>query len=193
MVPEWSRRKTLQVAGSAVLAGFAGCSTSSFTSRPQVDSSLGTTAYDVVINGQPTVEEHVPAVWGITFAHPDAARKLIDWGALTPAEGDSGPGTEFRTFDSGTQFMTVVVGVLPTGYGLVGYDDENESIIEDIAEDFTERPAYDNGQLRYEVSSYQAFTPEPDDPEYHYDYTFTLWHLNGADRPTEIVVNYHEP
>lgn len=89
--------------------------------------------------------------------------------------------------------MTVVVGVLPTGYGLVGYDDEHGSIIEDIAEDFTERPTYDNGQFRYEVTSYQAFTPEPDDLEYHYDYTFTLWYLNGTDRPTELVVNYHEP
>lgn len=64
MVPEWSRRKTLQAAGSAVFAGLASCSTLDFTSRPQVDSSLGATAYGVVINGQPTVEEHVPAVGG---------------------------------------------------------------------------------------------------------------------------------
>ena len=193
MISEWSRRKTLKLSSSAVLAGFAGCSALSFNSRLQADSSLGTTAYDEVITGQPTRNERVPAVWGIMFGHPDAARKLIDWGALTPVEGDSGPGMEFRKFDPDAQFMTIVVGVLPTGDGLVSYSDENENIVEDIVEDFTERPTYDNGRLRYEVTSYQAFTPEPDDPEYHYDYTFTLWHLNGADRPDEITVNYHEP
>lgn len=193
MAPEWSRRKTLQLSSSAVLAGLAGCSTLGFGSRPQADSSLGTTAYDVVIDGQPTTDGHVPAVWGIMFGHPDPARKLIDWGTLTPAEGDSGPGTEFRTFDPNTQFMSAVVGVLPTGDSLVGYSDENENIVEDVVEDFTERPTFDDGQLRYDVTSYQAFVPEPDAPEYHYDYTFTLWHLNGADRPTEIDVTYRDP
>ena len=193
MSPEWSRRKTLQLSSAAVTAGLAGCSALGFNSRPQVDSSLGTTAYKEVIDSQPTPEEGVPAVWGIIFTHPDAARKLIDWGALTPIEGDSGPGTEFRTFDPNTQFMTVVVGVLPTGDGLVGYSDENENVVEDVVDDFTDRPVYQNGQLRYEVTSYQAFPPDPDTPEYHYDYTFTLWHLNGADRPTEITVNYHDP
>lgn len=190
---DWSRRETLQLCGSAVLAGVAGCSTLSTSSGPQAESTLGTTAYDEVINGQPTVEESVPAVWGITFAHPDAARKLINWGALTPADGDSGPGAAFRTFDSDTQFMSVVVGVLPTGYGLKGTRIESDNIIEDIVTDFTERPTYDNGRLRYDVTAYQAFTPEPEDPEHHYDYTFTLWQLNGADRPTDTVVNYHEP
>lgn len=193
MSPEWSRRKTLQASGSALLAGFAGCSTLSLNSKPQASSSPGTTAYDVVISGQPMVEEGVPAAWGITFAHPDAARKLVDWGTLTPAEGDTGPGMEFREFDPDAQFMTIVVGVLPTGDGLVGHSDESENIVEDIAEDFTERATYEKGQNRYDVTSYQVFTPEPDDPEYHYDYTFTLWNLNGADRPHEITVNYHQP
>lgn len=193
MVPEWSRRKTLQVSGSAALAAFAGCTAFGLNTQPQIASSLGTTAYDEVISGQPTVEEGVPAAWGIVFAHPDAASKLIDWGALTPADGDEGPGTEFRTFDPDEQFMTVVVGVLPTGDGLMSFSDKNENIAEDIAEDFSDQPFYEKDQVRYEVTSYQAFTPEPDDPESHYDYTFTLWRLNGHDRPEEIVVKYHEP
>ena len=194
MAPEWSRRKALQISSSVVLGGIAGCSGLGFDSQPGVDSSLGTTAYDAVIRGQPTVEESVPAVWGSAFGHPDAARKFIDWGALTPVEGDRAPGTEFRTFDPDEQFMTVVVGVLPTGDGLVGYSDENENVVEDVVEDFTEKtPTYENGTLRYEVTSYQAFIPDPKYPEYHYDYTFTLWRLNGHDRPNEIVINYHEP
>jgi|AntRauMinimDraft_4_1070384.scaffolds.fasta_scaffold00042_36 hypothetical protein len=191
MAPEWSRRKTLHLSSAAVLTGLTGCSTRGFTAQPQVDSSSGTTAYEAVIDDQPTPDAGVPAVWGILFAHPDAANKLIDWGALTPAEGDSGPGTEFRTFDPNTQFLSVIVGVLPTGDGLAGYSEENEHIVEDIVGDFTDRPAYQNGQLRHNVTSYQAFRPGPDTPEYHYDYTFTLWRLNDADRPTEITVEYH--
>ena len=193
MVPAWSRRKTLQVSGSAALTAVAGCTDLGLNSQPQITSSLGTTAYDEVISGQPTVEDGVPAVWGITFAHPDAASKFIDWGALTPVDGDEGPGAEFRTFDPDEQFLTVVVGILPTGDGLTGFSDKNENVVEDIVEDFTERPIYEEDQLRYEVTTYQAFTPEPGDPESHYDYTFTLWRLNGHDRPEEIVVKYHEP
>jgi hypothetical protein len=192
MAPEWSRRKTLQLSGAAALSGLAGCSSLGFNDQPQVDSSLGTTAYEAVIDGQPTPEEGVPVVWGLIFAHPDAARKLIDWGALTPREGDTGPGTEFRTFDPETQFMSVIVGVLPTGDGLAGYSEDNENIVEDVVDDFTDRSVYQNGQLQYDVTSYQAFRPDPDTPEYHYDYSFTLWHLNGADRPSEITVDYHE-
>lgn len=193
MDPDWSRRKTLHLSSAAVLTGLAGCSAVGFDDQPQVDSSLGTTAYNPIIDNQPTPEKGVPAVWGILLAHPDAARTLIDWGALTPAEDDDGPGTEFRTFDPDTQFMSVLVGVLPTGDGLVNYSKENEDLVEDVVDDFTDRSVYRNGQLRYDVTSYQAFPPDPDTPEYHYDYSFTLWHLNGSDRPTEITVDYHDP
>lgn len=193
MAPEWSRRKTLHLSSVAALTGLAGCSAVGFDAQPQVNSSLGTTAYDAVIDDQPTPEEGVPAAWGIILGHPDAARKLIDWGELTPAEGDSGPGAEFRTFDPDTQFMSVIVGVLPTGDALVDYSEETENVVEDVVDDFTDRSVYRNGQLRYDVTSYQAFPPDPDTPEYHYDYSFTLWHLNGADRPTEITVDYHAP
>lgn len=193
MAPDWSRRKTLHLSSTAVLAGLAGCSTLGFDARPQVDSSLGTTADDVVIDGQPTPENGVPAAWGIVFAHPDAARKLIDWGALTPIDGDSGPGKEFRTFDPDTQFMSAIVGVLPTGDGLTGRSEDDKNLVEDVVDDFSERSAYRDGRLHYDVTSYQAFPPDPGTPEYHYDYTFTLWQLNGADRPTEITVEYHDP
>lgn len=121
MVPEWSRRRTLHLSSAVVLTGLTGCSTLGINAQPRVDSSLGTTAYEAVIDGQPTPEEDVPAVWGILFAHPDTTGKLINWGALTPVEGDSGPGTELRTFDPDTQFVSVIVGVLPTGDGLVSY------------------------------------------------------------------------
>lgn len=191
MAPEWSRRKTLHLSSAAILTGLAGCSTLGFNAQPEVDSSLGTTAPEAVIDGQPTPDGGVPAVWGITFGHPDAARKLIDWGALTPLEGDSGPGTEFRTFDPDTQFLSVLVGVLPTGDSLTAYTEANENIVEEVADDFTDSSAYQNGYLRYDVTSYQAFAPDSDTPKYHYDYTFTLWRLNGSDRPTEITVAYH--
>lgn len=82
--------------------------------------------------------------------------------------------------------MTVVLGVLPTGYGLVERSEESEGLVDDVVDDFTNRPTYD-------VTSYQAFAPDPGDPDAHYDYTFTLWRLNGADRPTETVVTYHDP
>lgn len=192
MAPEWFRRNALQATGSALLATLAGCSSLGFDSQPKTRVSLGTTAYDVVIDGQPTIEDGVPTVWGLIIGHPDTARKLIDWGALTPREGDDGPGAEFRSFDPTDHFMSIVVGVLPTGGGLTGYSEESETIVEDIADDFTERPVFENGQLRYEVTSYRAFTPESDDPEYHYDYTFTLWRLDGNDRPDEIAIGYHD-
>ena len=192
MAPEWSRRKALHLSSTAVLAGLAGCSTLGFDAHPQTDSSLGTTAYDFVIDDQPTPEDGVPAVWGIVFGHPDAADKLIDWGALTPVEGDSGPGEEFRTFDPSTQFLSVLVGVLPTGDSLMSHSKDDGNLVEDVVDDFTESPVYRNGRLHYDVTSYQAFPPDPDTPEYHYDYTFTLWRLNGADRPSGITVNYHD-
>jgi len=192
MAPDWSRRKTLHLSSVAAFTGLAGCSAVGFDAQPQVNSSLGTTAYEAVIDGQPTPEKGVPTVWGIILAHPDAASKFIDWGALTPAEGDSGPGAEFRTFDPDTQFMSVIVGVLLTGDALMDYSEENENVVEDAVDDFTDRSVYRNGQLRYDVTSHQAFPPDPDTPEYHYDYSFTLWHLNGADRPTEITVDYHD-
>ena len=191
MVPDRSRRKVLQAFGSALTVTLAGCNGLPQISTPQVDGSLGTTAYEPVIGGQPLVTGDVPVVWGIIFSHPDAARKLIDWGMLTPQEGDAGPGTEFRTFDPNSQFMTVVVGVLPTGDGLTGYRDKDDTVLEDIVEDFADRPTFDNGQLRYEVTTYQAFSPDPDTPDHHYDYTFTLWNLNGNDLPSEIIVNFH--
>lgn len=192
MAPEWSRRKTLHLSSSAVLAALAGCSTLGFGAEPQVDTSMGTTAPDVVIDGQPTTDGVIPAVWGITFAHPDAARKLIDWGALTPEEGDEGPGTAFRSFDPNEQFMSVVVGVLPTGDALTSYREDADNVVEDIAADFAGDSIYENGRLRYDVTSYQAFEPDADTPDYHYDYTFTLWHLNGADRPSGIDVTYRD-
>ncbi|MHC3381981.1 hypothetical protein [Haloarcula sp. H-GB5] len=191
MVPEWSRRKILHLSSAVALTGLAGCSAGS-DAQPQVDSSLGTTASDAIIDQQPTPSEGVPAVWGTIFAHPDAARKLIDWGALTPTEGDNGPRTDFRTFDPDRQFISVIVGVLPTGEGLMDYSKENEYLVEDVVDDFTDESVYQDGQLRYDVTSYQAFPPDPDTTEYHYDYSFTLWHLNGADRPTEITINYHD-
>ncbi|TKX53834.1 hypothetical protein EXE44_16710 [Halorubrum sp. SS7] len=192
MAPELSRRKTLHLSGAAVLTGLAGCSALSSGARPQIASSLGTTAYTPIIDQQPTPDGGVPAVWGMILAHPDAARKLIDWGALTPADDDSAPGTAFRTFDPGKQFMSVIVGVLPTGAGLMDYHEKGGNPVEDIVDDFTDRSVYQNGRLRYDVTSYQAFPPDPDTPEYHYDYSFTLWRLNGADRPTEITVDYHD-
>lgn len=192
MSPEWSRREALQLSSTAVLSGLAGCSTLGSDDRPQVSSSLGTTAYKSIIDGQPTPETGVPAVWGVILAHPDAARKLIDWGSFTREEGDSGPGTEFRTFDPATQFMSAIVGVLPTGDALMDYSETNGNFVEETVDEFTDDSVYQNGQLRYDVTSYQAFSPDPDTPEYHYDYSFTLWHLNGANRPTEITIEYHD-
>lgn len=151
---------------------------------------MGTTAYDAVVAGQPTTDDGVPAVWGVIIGHPDVARKLVDWGALTPREGDVGPGVEFRTFDPATQFLTVVVGVLPTGDALTGYDDP-DTRLGDVVDDFSDRSAFDDGRLRYEVTPYRAFVPDPGVPDAHYDYTFTLWNRRGHDLPEEISVTFH--
>lgn len=193
MVPDPSRRSTLRAAGSTLAVALAGCSGLLGDSGPQVASSFGGTDYDAVVRGQPTIDDGVPAVWGVIFAHPDPARKLVDWSALVSAASDVEPGTEFRTFDPTEQFVTVVVGVLPTGYGLTGYDDGNDSVIEDVLEDFSNRPAVVDGRLRYDVTPFRSFSPDDGVPEHHYDYTFTLWNLNGGDRPDEIVVDYHAP
>lgn len=191
MLPDWSRREVLAGLGSTVAVGLAGCTGRGPFSRPTASGSLGGMAYVPVVGGQPLIDEGVPAAWGVIFSHPDAARKLVDWGALTPREGDAGPGVEFRTFDPDAQFVTVIVGVLPTGYGLTGYGDETDTILEDIVADFEDRSAFDDGRLRYEVTPYRAFTPDPGTPDAHYDYTFELWDLNGHDRPTEIRVEFH--
>lgn len=191
MVSRWTRRRTLAAVGLTVSSALAGCNSLSSAATPSIASSLGTTAYDPVVEGQPTVAETVPAVWGLVLSHPDPARKLVDWGALTPLEGDAGPGTEFRTFDPDEQFATVVVGVLPTGDGLTGYREEPDTLVGDVVADFTDRPAFVDGRLRFEVTPYRAFSPDPGTPEAHYDYTFTLWDLNGSDRPDGIDVEFH--
>lgn len=189
MVHRSSRRTFLAAASSSLALGLAGCS-SVLSTPPSVDSSLGTTAYDPVLDAQPTFDQGVPAVWGMVFSHPDVARKLIDWKALTTSASTVEPGAEFRTFDPDEKFASVVVGVLPTGYGLTGYTEEPDSVLEDVADDFRDRSSFDDGRLRYEVTPYRAFSPEPGDPDNHYDYTFTLWNLNGHDRPDEIVVDF---
>ena len=192
MVRRPSRREFLAATGSALAIGLAGCSAPFGLSSPTVDSSLGTTAYDPVLDAQPTFDEGVPAVWGMLFSHPDVARKLIDWRALVSDESTVVPGSEFRSFDPDEQFASVVIGVLPTGYGLTGYERESGSVLEDVADDFRQRPSLDRGRLRYEVTPYRAFSPDPGVSENHYDYTFTLWNRNGSDRPDEIVVDLRE-
>lgn len=187
---DWSRRKTLQIAGSTLGVALSGCSALASPSYPTGDSTLGGTDYDPIVAEQPTIDEGVPVVWGMLVSHPDVSRKLIDWGGLT-ADGGGEPGVEFRTFDPDEQFMSVVVGVLPTGYALKGYTDEDATFLDDLIAEVTNRHPYDDGVLRYEVTTYRAFSPEPRDPDYHYDYTFSLWNLNGNDRPDEIEVHLH--
>lgn len=191
MEPDWSRRNALRTAGTAVAVALAGCSVVR-GGGPEADASLGGTDYDPIVRGQPTVDDGVPSAWGLLVGHPDVARKLVDWPALTASDSEVVPGAEFREFDPDEQFVSVVVGVLPTGYGLAGYEEESDSIFGDIVDDFRRRPAVADGRLALEVTPHRAFEPEPGDPAYHYDYTFTRWRLNGADRPEEISVELRD-
>jgi hypothetical protein len=93
--------------------------------------------------------------------------------------------------DPDEQFASVVIGVRPTGYGIRGYRPEPDPPIGDLVSDFRERPAFEDGRLRLEVTPFRAFTPDADAPAAHYDYAFTLWELNGADRPDDIVIEFH--
>lgn len=97
---------------------------------------------------------------------------------------------EFRTFDPATQFLTGVVGVLPTGDALTGYDDP-DTRLGDVIDDFSDRSAFDDGRLRYEVTPYRAFVPAPGVPDAHYDCTFTLWNRRGYDLPGGTSVALH--
>jgi len=59
MASEWSRRKTLQLSTTMAILSLAGCSAVGFDDPPQIDSSLGTTAYEPIIDQQPTPEQGV--------------------------------------------------------------------------------------------------------------------------------------
>lgn len=141
----------------------------------EATSSMSTMTDDPIVEGQPTIDDGVPATWGTAIADPAVARETVDWGGLTPLEGDDGPGPEFRTFEKGDQCVTIVVGVLRKGLGLKGYRDSS----------------FENDALHVDVEPYQAYVPDEGAQKYHYDYTFTLWNLNGLPAPSDVVVELH--
>lgn len=89
------------------MASFSGCLSglkhsaqdAGLWTKPTISHSAGTTTYEPVVEGQPTIEEGVLVVWGVTAANPAIARRLVDWGELTPEEGDDGLDMGFRSFE----------------------------------------------------------------------------------------------
>lgn len=141
------------------------------------------------MTGQPTVDKGVPAAWGAIAHTPGEAQNLINWDALiNTTHGTAEAPSDLSDFDSETNFVTVIVGVLPYGKGIKGLNEEKLDA------------HFEGDMVRYEVTSYQAITSNPDssqmddsdDPRYWYDYSISLWTRNGVQEPTSIEVNYHK-
>lgn len=81
--------------------------------------------------------------------------------------------------------------MLPTGEALTDYDRDPDTLLTDVIDDFSASSALDDGHLRYEVTFYRAFVPDPGVPDAQYDYTFTLCNRRGHDLPEEISVTFH--
>lgn len=173
--------------------GLAGCAGSLAAkvglANPTSREHWSTVSENVAVTGQPTIDKGTPAAWGAIAHTPDEAQNLIDWDALRntthdPAEAPS----DLREFDAETNFVTVLVGVLPYGKGLTGLNEEKSDA------------HFEGNMVRYEVTSYQALTSnsdssqtdDSDTPEYWYDYSISLWDRNGVQEPTTIEVNYHK-
>ncbi|WP_254769396.1 hypothetical protein [Salinilacihabitans rarus] len=189
------RRRALLGATTLSITSFSGCLSSRMRTKPAVLHDGGTTTYEPVVEGQPTIEDGVPSVWGRAIASPEAARQHVNWQGETPNQDEDptvAAPVEFRTFDEGDRCLTIVVGVLPTEYGLVGYDDE-DGFHENIVEDFKDsNPVIKDGRLHYHVEPYTMLgDPENELPDYHYDYSFHLWDLNGHEPFDEVIVTLH--
>lgn len=186
---ERTRRAFLGTAGVAASAVLSGCIGGHFNSaahevgllHPAAISSFSTTADNPAVEGQPLVEDGAPATYGAIAHTPTEAKQLIDWGALSPEKGDDPKlPPDLRSFEPNDHCVSAIVGVLPKGYQLEGIREEKSDA------------HFEGKTLRYEVTQYQSFQPEPNDPEFHYDYSFTLWNLKGIRKPEEVVVNFHE-
>lgn len=132
--------------------------------QPEIQTSLGTVSHEPYIRGQPTSED-VPAVFGALATEPAQVDEWVLWDELD---------SRYREFTRGEQFLSIVVGVLWGGYGLTS----------------SERARVEDNTLKYYTKPYRAFSPEPGDPEYTYDYTFTLWNLRGLEPPEDITISF---
>lgn len=186
------RRAFLDAAGTAALMGLAGCAKSlaaeAGLASPTSRAGWSTVSEDVAVTGQPTTDE-APSAWGAIAHTPEDAQNLIDWDALrNTTHGTAEAPSDLREFDAESNFVTVLVGVLPYGKGLTGLNAENLDA------------HFEGNMVRYEVTSYQALTSnsdssqkdDSDTPEYWYDYAISLWNRNGFQEPTTIEVNYHK-
>lgn len=187
------RRAFLGAGGAAALMGLAGC-VESLTAKvglasPTSREDWSTVSENVAVTGQPTTDEGVPAVWGAIVHTPEEAQNLINWDALrNTTHGSAEVPSDLRDFDAETNFVTVIVGVLPYGKGLKGLNEEKSDA------------HFEGNMVRYEVTSYQALTSNSDssqkddsgNPTYWYDYSISLWNRNGVQEPTNIEVNYHK-
>lgn len=188
-----SRRKFL-VSGVAVsTVGLAGCAESLAAkdglASPTSQAGWSTASENVAVTGQPTTDEGVPVAWGAIAHTPEEAQNLIDWNALrNTTHGTPEAPSDLREFDAETDFVTVIVGVLPYGKGLKGLNKEELDA------------HFEENMVRYEVTSYQALTSnsdssqkdDPENPEYWYDYSISLWNGNGVQAPTTIEVSYQK-
>lgn len=132
--------------------------------QPEIQASLGGVSRKPYVKGQPTSDD-VPAVFGALATEPSQVDNLVLWDGL---------GSRYREFTPGEQFLSIVVGALQAGYGLTS----------------SERARLEDSTLKYRTKPYRAFKSGPEDPEYTYDYTFTLWNLRGLEPPEDITVSF---
>lgn len=132
--------------------------------QPEIQTSLGGMSHEPYVKGQPTSED-VPATSGALATEPAQVDDLVLWDKLD---------SRYREFTPGEQFLSIVVGALQAGYGLTS----------------SEPARLEDSTLKYRTEPYQAFKSGPEDPEYSYDYTFTLWNLRGLEPPEDITVSF---
>lgn len=187
------RRAFLGAGGAAAMMGLAGCG-ETFAAKVGLASPISregwsTVSENVAVKGQPTIEEGVPTAWGAIAHTPKEAQNLINWDALrNTTHGSAEAPSDLRDFDPGTKIATIIVGVLPYGKGLTSLNDEKSDA------------HFEGDTVRYEVTSYQSIKSNSDssqkddssNPKYWYDYSISLWSLNGVQEPTSIEVNYHK-
>lgn len=193
---EKTRRAFLGTVSTAALTGLAGCTGGTANlaatiglANPTSRAGWSTVSENVAVAGQPTIADGVPAAWGAIAHTPEEAHDLLNWDALiNTTHGSAGAPTDLKNFDAEKKFVIVIVGVLPYGRGLTGLNEDKSDI------------HFEGETVRNEVTSYQAITSnadssqkeDPDEPEYWYDYSISLWDRNGTQEPTSIEVTYHK-
>lgn len=170
----------------ASLPVFAGCSgVTSLISDPvaRVQTDIGYQAQEPHVVGQPSFDT-VPAIEAWLATGSEWLDQNILWENLNGERGSLR--RVQQNFDSDRFFFTAIVGAVRWGYGLGKYRDSRFTDQTLVIYPEVERTSVGGPDEPSEPSD-----PAPDEPEFNYDYTFTLWRLrDGAQPPTEIRVEF---